>query len=368
MRRGGLREASALAYFFHGESEAALAEVELGLPIAERHALEEEFRSMLVRKANILFSLGRHREGVMLAQGLVAIARQSDDLTALGDALMNLGVLSAEEHPRLALEAFLGAADAARRSGNRFDEMMGMSNAAESATDVGEFDRADRLLDDLAGREIPEVNQPALGMDRAMLAAYRGAEDVAQAELDAIADRMDRSDVMPLRTWYLRTRASTRLLAGDIDGAFTFSRAALEPDPTGMNAPNSVWAGVHAALWSKDVDRTRQMIASAQALRGPWITAVLRTAQAGLAAIEGRVPEAVDGFARAYDAWNDLELPLDHAWCVVDALSVLAADAVPDEALTQARATLSRLRATPLLERLDAARSPAAGALRAPSS
>ena len=364
----GLHEASALAYFFHGESEAALTEVELGLPIAERHAQEEEFRSMLLRKANILFSLGRHREGVILAQGLVAIARQGDDLTALCEALMNLGVLSAEEHPRLALDAFLGAADAARRSGSRFDEIMGMSNAAESATDVGDFDRADQLLDDLRDREIPEANQPALAMDRAVLAAYRGAEEMAQAELDAIADRMDRSEVMPLRTWYLRACASTRLLAGDAEGAFALSRAALEPDPTGMNAPNAVWAGVHAALWAKDADRTRQMIASAAALRGPWITAVCRTAEAGLAAIEGRVPDAVDGFAGAYDAWNDLGLPLDHAWSVVDAVAVLPPDSVPDDALTQARDTLNELRATPLLERLDAARSPAPGAVGAPSS
>ena len=364
----GLHEASALAYFFHGELEAALTEVEQGLPIAERHAQEEEFRSMLLRKANILFSLGRHREGVILAQGLVAIARQGDDLTALCEALMNLGVLSAEEHPRLALDAFLGAADAARRSGNRFDEIMGMSNAAESATDVGDFDRADQLLDDLRDREIPEANQPALAMDRAVLAAYRGAEEMAQAELDAIADRMDRSEVMPLRTWYLRACASTRLLAGDAEGAFALSRAALEPDPTGMNAPNAVWAGVHAALWAKDADRTRQMIASAAALRGPWITAVCRTAEAGLAAIEGRVPDAADGFAGAYDAWNDLGLPLDHAWSVVDAVAVLPPDSVPDDALTQARGTLNELRATPLLERLDAARSPAPGAVGAPSS
>ena len=352
---GGLYEATALAYYFHGELELALEHAEKGLAIAERHDLEDVFGRMLVRKANILFSLGRHREGVMLAQGFAAAARRRDDHAEICEALMNLGVLSSEEHPRLALEAFLGAAEAAKRCGRRFEEIMGMANATESAIDVGEFDRADQLLEELAGREIPEVNRPAIAMDRALLAAYRGSSEAAAAELNGIAERIEQSDVMPLKTWYLRTLASTRLLAGDPDGAFESSREALEPDPTGMNAPSSVWAGVHAALWARDADRTRQMITSAQALRGPWITAVRMTAEAGLAAIEGRTEESSEGFVRAFDAWDELELPLDQALCVIDALAVLPPDALPAARMERARATLTELRAAPLLDRLVAA-------------
>ena len=352
-----LYECLAVAHFLRGEPERALQQAERGLALAERFDLQELFGRLLRGKTNALFSLGRHREAVLLSRGWVDAARQLDNHTALSSALMNLGVLSSEADPRMALDAFLRSVDSARKAGDRLGETMGLANAAESAIDVGDFERADAVLAELEGRDLPDNSVAAVALDRALLAAYRGTHPAASEYLEGIASYMEGSDMIPLKTWYLRTISFVRLLAGDLEGAYTSAVEAIEPDPTGMNASTAIWGGLQAALLQRDGAKVREMLEATSALRGPWIEAVRSTAEAGLSALEGRTAEATAGFQRAMQAWTALDLPLDLALCVIDAASVLPAEAVPEGAVATAQETLEGLRVTPLLARLAAAAS-----------
>jgi len=82
------------------------------------------------------------------------------------------------------------------------------------------------------------------------------------------------------------------------------------------------------------------------------------TFAAGVAALEGRTPEALPMYRDALRGWQELELPWDEALAVVDMAMTLG----PDEpavvaAAPAARTILERLGAKAILDRLDGAMS-----------
>jgi hypothetical protein len=95
-------------------------------------------------------------------------------------------------------------------------------------------------------------------------------------------------------------------------------------------------------------------------LRGRWFEAVRRTAEAGLAALEGRREDALAGYERALGEWRALETRLDLAFCAADMAHVLPDEELTNEALAESTAFLKEIGAVSHLERIEAARpSPA---------
>ena len=80
------------------------------------------------------------------------------------------------------------------------------------------------------------------------------------------------------------------------------------------------------------------------------------TIRAGLAAAEGRRAEALGLYRDALRRWRDLHFVFDETLCVID-MATLLDPAEPEvrAAADAAREILVRLRAKPLLERLEAA-------------
>ena len=76
-----------------------------------------------------------------------------------------------------------------------------------------------------------------------------------------------------------------------------------------------------------------------------------------MAGLEGRREEAVDGFEGALRVWKAMQLPFDHAMTAGDAVTVLGADALPRDAIDEAKAFLDGIGAAPLLSRLADARA-----------
>jgi hypothetical protein len=89
-----------------------------------------------------------------------------------------------------------------------------------------------------------------------------------------------------------------------------------------------------------------------------------------VAAYEGRDSEAVTLFRETLRGWTEIGATFDQALTAIDAVSVLGPRAELGPAIAEARATLARLEARPLLERLDAltAEAPLAGPAAAPHS
>jgi hypothetical protein len=293
----------------------------------------------------------------MLMHGALGLVQEQGSMRERARTLMSMGILEMEGDPRAGLAHALDAVDAARRAGARGLEVMGMSNALECAVDVGEWATADGLAEDLLARgDLPGFLRGGVAMGVALLAANRGDADAARTALETIeASLMSSSDVPGARTWFHRTQATTRLLAGELDGAFEAGMTAIREDPTGENTGTASWSSARAALWLRDPEKVRAALAAMGTLRGRWPDAARGTVQAGLAALEGRIDDAAAGYVRCLQAWSALELPLDRAVTVIDAASLLPPELLPPGEVERTNAYLRELGARPLLERLEAA-------------
>jgi len=298
----------------------------------------------------------------VLANGAVAAATETGSHASRAMGLLTISVQVCESSPRLAYEVGLDAAAAARRAGIHSLEQISLANAVEAAVDAGQFDDGARLLDDLLSATEDDFIRSGLSFSLAVLAAYHGDADGSTAHLADVQERLQLEDRMiHEQSWHLRASSLVRLLNGDPGDAFAQGMEAVKIEPTGMNAPNALVGCGHAAAWLRDAAKLAETVTAMHALTGPWLERHRRGAEAALAALDGDVGEAAAAFAQVMDEWHRENLPLDHAWCVVDALAVLPLGAVPSEAVNLARATLTELRAQPLLGRLESSMAAAAG-------
>jgi class 3 adenylate cyclase/tetratricopeptide (TPR) repeat protein len=338
-----------------GQPEEALLLLDQALTVIERERLDDMLPEAIGWKSWALSSLGRKREAVMLMHGALELVQEQGSMRERARTLLSMGILEMEGDPRAGLGHALEAVEAARRAGARGLEVMVMANALECAVDVGEWATADRLAEDLRGRaDLPGFLRSSVVMATALLAANRGDVDAVDTALETIeASVMSSSDIPGARTWFLRTRATARLLAGELDGAFEAGMRAIREDPTGENTGTASWSSARAALWLRDPEKVRATLAAMGTLRGRWPDAARATVEAGLGALEARVDDAAAGYVRCLQAWSALELPLDRAVTVIDAALLLPTELLPPGEVDRTIAYLRDLGARPLLERLE---------------
>ena len=341
---------------FRNEPKRALEYIEVGLAAAEDDDLLELLAEALAEKSGVLYSLGRHREAMVLARGAVDMATAAGSQKGRAISLLGLSVQLVQNGPSESYEASMEAASAARRAGLRTLEHIVLANGVESAIDFGRFDEAQQMIDDLLPQVEDEFMRSGLRFSLAVLAAYRGDFVAADEHLAEVEGRRQLEDRMIHETtWNLRVTSLVHLLAGDAAGAYDDGMQSVSLEPTGMNAPNSLSGCLHAAASLGDADKLHRTAAGMRLLNGVWVERQRRAAEASIAAVEGRVDDAVTAYERLLQDWLRADLPLDHAWCVLDALNVLPAERVPDEDVARARSTLRALRAAPLISRMDAA-------------
>ena len=112
------------------------------------------------------------------------------------------------------------------------------------------------------------------------------------------------------------------------------------------------------ALWNGDLVSLREDLAALDAtgIHGLVVEGRRMSIEAGIAALEGRRGDALLLYRDAIEKWRDLGQPWDEALTVIDVATVLdTADADIRRAAERSREFLARVRATPFVERLDAA-------------
>lgn len=90
---------------------------------------------------------------------------------------------------------------------------------------------------------------------------------------------------------------------------------AVSADPMGINSSGALAIQACACLWLRDAESARTALTGMKAFRGRPVAAARLTAEAGLAALEGRVDEAAEAYREAIEAWRALECTLDLALC-----------------------------------------------------
>ena len=344
----------ARAYMMHNDLDRSILVADRVLAAAERADLVALVADTLVTKGTSLGSLGRGYEGLgVLETGMHLAERHGLAITA-GRARLNRGFLLSPGDPREGLaNDRLGLAEA-RRLGHRTWADVFLTNAAVSARWTGDWDWALLELDELLAGDLErETRISALTMT-IQIQALRGApvaELLAEAERLA-GDALDRQIV----TGVLGSRAATILVRGELlPAAEAYRRAAaLTPGST----QDYIDFAARAAIRAGDAAAAAGDLAAIEAtgLRGPAIDARRAAIRAGLAALEGRGADAIALYRDANRRFRDAGLSLDEGLTAIEMATLLdPADPEVRVAVDAGREILTRLRARPFVEQLDAA-------------
>ncbi len=352
--RAKLACALARAHSSAGSYGHALEWSETALVLAERLDDIELLTEAIGARAIALFNLGRQREAVILARGGVALAEAAGSLLekALGWTMLSFCISG--DDPREALSAWFEGAEWARRAGHRGLEVGNLLNGAELSFFLGEWSDTRAAITELRQRDLPSEQRAFLSCNEGLLMALTGNPAEAST-LFVHADRWAATEMVAGRATYLKARALVDLAAGDLEAARRESAEAVSADPTGVNSPSSLAIQARACLWLRDVEGVQEALTAMKAFRGRHVAAARLTAEAGLAALDGRVEEAAESYRKAIEAWRALQCTLDLALCELDLVLLLGPDYPDATAVKEARDNFTQLGAKPFLERLNLA-------------
>jgi hypothetical protein len=284
------------------------------------------------------------------------VARAGGFVAAEIRALTNLAAFLDDWRP--ARETNRMAGELARRVGNR-----SLANWTRVASWIGSLflaDGWDEVLAEAAdddegssqgtGGPMDEIRR--LGIAGFFLVARGESTDATLARLEALtSEASDPNSVSSV----LILRSDRALHAGDFGLACDEAVSATEADPAA-----SLYLGfaMRPALWGRDLARARHVadLLDADPSTDLAIVPYRVAARAGIAALEGRMDDAITGFREAISRFRSAGSDFEVARISLDFVILVGADhPAMREAAAEARAIFERVRARPYLERLDAA-------------
>jgi class 3 adenylate cyclase/tetratricopeptide (TPR) repeat protein len=340
------------AFMRNDQPERAVEAADLALDLAEHLGLERLVAETLNNKGSAFTYLGRRREGTALLRAAVDLAHAGGFVAAELRAMNN--VASGIDDFRDARDAYRASEELASRVGNR--------SQASWARDTARFYELSMASDwdagPSSGVEAPSVTAGGLDEIRelystAMIELARGqAADDAIHRIEALTPTV--SDPFGSQALHI-VRREQAMLAGDY----------VTATEEGLLAATGSWAeplflpdALRAAVWAGDLARVREAHARLEASHatGPLIDAERAAARAGLAALEGRVDDAVAGYRDAMARHRAIHSDSAAARAGLDLVRLVGGShpAVRDAA-AEARSIFERVGARPYLDLLDAA-------------
>jgi tetratricopeptide (TPR) repeat protein len=232
-----------------------------------------------------------------------------------------------------------------------------VGNTAICAWRTGDWPWALAELEKWMERETDDPFWVEPHIDRALIDAFRGRDTSADI---AFSERLTTGVTDPqFESYELFAKAATSLASGDL--AVAVEQAERAASITDYFNPLALPLAARAAIWARDPATARRLLETPKLARfsGPALDADRTRIRAAVAALEGDAVEAVALFREAIRADRALGLAFDAALIGIDVATVLgAADRTSPEVaewIDSARATLERLEARPLVDRLDAA-------------
>jgi class 3 adenylate cyclase len=364
--REGVRLMAALAagHSASQDNAVALAWNDRYLPIAERLDMLDFIANGLIGRGQILIKMNRAREAMVLLRGGHQLATSINlrDRERVGRVLLTFYAQWGDPAEGLVLAR--EGLDIARLIGSRSYGFNMVGNGSICALRVGDWDWVEALLDEWIPADASIGHYSEFFADRAILTALRGGDasaDIATATemRKTVTDSQYEAYEHFGRAWAAFAAgayADARREAGQATAGAGFFQAFVTP------------LAARAALWAGDVEGARSILAALvdAGYRGPAVELDMATIRAGIAALEGRTPEAVAAYREVLRGWRQLGLAFDEALAVTDMASLLPpaelASADARAAIDWAGDTLEHLRAKPILERLTSVRNTASAA------
>ena len=340
----------ARAYFFLEDFPRAQETSDRVLATAERLDLLPLIADTLVTRGMGYAFMGRHYEGLGAIEAGLGLAESRGYLETVLRARGNIAAIHWWRDPRAGLAVLVPALELTRRLGRRSLQANVLANLALAATRVGDWDFA--LRESEAIESWAQANRKLdLGYALALV-AYRG--EPLRPGLDELAEAAATITDNTILADHHRFLAIVALVEGRCDVAF--AEAIRAADLSSGNGPEPLALAGRAAVWGGDRDHVREAYERhvATAFHGPAPELERTGLRGALAAYDDRLTEAATLFGEAIRGWSELGATFDHALTVIDAVTVLGPMAELGGAIDEARATLERLRARPIVERLDA--------------
>jgi tetratricopeptide (TPR) repeat protein len=339
---------------FSGEHEAAVAHLERALTLAEQLELPATLAQALNSKSVLMLYRHRRRESRILVHGALRVALEHD----LHDAALRAynNVIAGEWYDQRYGEALTwleSALEYARRTGERQWEISFTAGSVGSLDMLGRWDEALQHAADAEPHASTEF-VTGLMLWRVLTLCRRGEIASARAEVDRNAE-MGASGNRDFASGYNSIRAFVLGAEGRDDEALETALAAVG---SGGGVGDAWWipfVALDAVLWAAAPDRVPELLEAVAALPGRPGRAV----SAQIARLRARLPEhdAEAELLLAERLFRELETPFYVAAAQIERAEHLLATRPADaeELFRAAREELARLRAAPLLERVDAA-------------
>jgi tetratricopeptide (TPR) repeat protein len=329
------------------------------LPVAERLGLMEATVRMMVRRGATLFTLSRPWEGMALLRGGHQLSLANDIAKEELTARNLISFFEQWSEPPVGLAIGREGLEIGRRLGSRAYGHLMVGNAAVCAIRAGEWDWAISALEEWLATEIGWAARSEVFFDRSVVRSLRGED--ASADLASARQLLRELEVTDPQwdSYEHWARAWAAFAAGRYaEAADAAERGA---DQTSFFAPLGYPLAIRAALHAGAVDKAAAILAKldASGYRGRVLAADSVAAHAGIDALEGRGAAALAGYREALHVYRQVGVVFDEAATVVDMAVLLPSPErdAPDvvAAVDSTRQVLTRLRARPLLERLERA-------------
>ena len=334
-----------------GDQQRAIDIADRALVDAERLRLADLVVDGMQLKGHSYLLEGRTIEGRALLESSLRLAERDSPgpLTARAAFTLALGLI--EEDPRASVELARRTVELCRRFGLGPLRLTTLMNAAEVSLAVGEWAWIEAELDTIDRDEL----EPS---DRATL-------DVARAELAAVRGRDVTSTLAAIRG-FAATNPDPQVVAGAAIGLGLVAlaegrledaiREAAPAERDDLNGPFARVMALRAAIQLGDVARATATLErlDADGWRGTAIGLHRDALAAGVAALDGRWPEARAGFVDAWRRYRELRLDVALALSALDCLAVAPpGDQLAELGAREARAILEREGATAYVAQLD---------------
>ena len=319
------------------------------LPSAHRHGTVTSVLEILVNRGTSLANLNRPIEAEATLIGAIELARLHDLPVVELRAIINLSHSAETDEPRTSQN--VRGFELVERYGLRSYVPFLLNNYVEEATVLGDWDRALARVDDLSGSALSDTERDRLrGMayDIRVMRGEIGARDAESWYLtwpEAMGDPQ-----------YTGALHNTRLRAALADGRLgdaVDEGIAAAGSFAGMGVQPLVDAAF-AALRLRDLDRARELDRLISEHPGRMAANHLLLLRAGIAALEGRTAEAIDGFRDGLRLWREVGYSY---WVAMAELTMVTILDLPQaerrELAEDARQRFEAMGAAPFVRQVD---------------
>ncbi|MEA2622753.1 MAG: hypothetical protein QOH61_1663 [Chloroflexota bacterium] len=343
----------ARALFLAERWQESLAVADAVLDAAEHAGLDDVVADTLITRGTALSYAGRMAEAQALIRAGTELAEAAGHPSAMRGYVNSASVYFFSDH-RTGFEVSLAGLALSRRRGIVVSEVLLLSNAAQFAIRLGEWDWATehvgpRLRDDLGTKD-----RALLTGSLSVIHAYRG-DSVAQ-EIELMSDEAEASGDLQLRVSATHLKAAVAFARGRYAEAASgwVRETEIKPSQQAETLPSAA----RATAWLRDSDWLAALTEQVAELRfhGAVIDFDVASMRAAHTALTGRADEAAARYIQCIATSERLGLRWDQALLGLEAALLLGASHPSlAAALAQSRRIMEELRAQPFLDLLDSA-------------